>query len=158
MGYSKARQLEDRSEMIALIRQAIERDIDFFDTAEAYGPFTDEVMVGEALKPLRDQVLMATKFGWNIDPDTGVRHDGVVRHNPAVTVRIREPRIGATARVLDGEIDRELWDQVAAIADRKYGWGDGLPVEITPTVPRTADPVITVNPSDGPCAARAKTT
>jgi aryl-alcohol dehydrogenase-like predicted oxidoreductase len=77
MGYSKARQLEDRSEMIALIRQAIERGVDFFDTAEAYGPFTNEVMVGEALKPLRDQVLIATKFGWNIDPDTGVRHDGV---------------------------------------------------------------------------------
>jgi aryl-alcohol dehydrogenase-like predicted oxidoreductase len=77
MGYSKARQLEDRSEMIALIHQAIERGIDFFDTAEAYGPFTNEVMVGEALKPLRDQVLIATKFGWNIDPDTGVRHDGV---------------------------------------------------------------------------------
>jgi diketogulonate reductase-like aldo/keto reductase len=77
MGYSKARQLEDRSEMIALIHQAIERGIDFFDTAEAYGPFTNEAMVGEALKPLRDQVLIATKFGWNIDPDTGVRHDGV---------------------------------------------------------------------------------
>jgi aryl-alcohol dehydrogenase-like predicted oxidoreductase len=77
MGYSKARQLEDRSEMIALIRQAIGRGMDFFDTAEAYGPFTNEVMVGEALKLLRDQVLIATKFGWNIDPDTGVRHDGV---------------------------------------------------------------------------------
>jgi aryl-alcohol dehydrogenase-like predicted oxidoreductase len=77
MGYSKGRQLEDRSEMIALTRQPIERGIDFFDTAEAYGPFTNEVMVGEAFKPLRDQVLIATKFGWNIDPDTGVRHDGV---------------------------------------------------------------------------------
>jgi deazaflavin-dependent oxidoreductase (nitroreductase family) len=76
-----------------------------------------------------------------------------IRRNPAVTVRIGEPRIGATARVLDREVDRELWDQVAAIADRKYGWGDGLPVEITPIVPRTADPVTTVNPSDGPCAA-----
>ena len=55
-----------------------------------------------------------------------------IRHNPEVVVRIGAPRIGATARVLDHEIDRELWDQVAAIADRKYGWGDGLPVEITP--------------------------
>jgi aryl-alcohol dehydrogenase-like predicted oxidoreductase len=77
MGYGKARQLQDRSEMIALIRQAVERGIDFFDTAEAYGPFTNEEMVGEALSPLRDQVLIATKFGWNIDADTGVRHDGV---------------------------------------------------------------------------------
>jgi hypothetical protein len=144
--------------MIALIRQAIERRMDFFDTAEAYGPFTNEAVVGEALKPLRGQVLIATKFGWNIDPDTGVRHDGVIRHNPAITVRIREPRIGATARVLDCEVDRELWHKVATIVDRKYGWGDGLPAEITPIVPRTADPVITVNPSDGSCAARAKTT
>jgi deazaflavin-dependent oxidoreductase (nitroreductase family) len=77
-----------------------------------------------------------------------------IRRNPAVTVRIGEPRVGAMARVLD----RELWDQVTAIADRKYGWGDGLPVEIAPIVLRTADPIITVNPSDGPYAARAKTT
>ena len=63
--------------MIALIRQSIERGIDFFDTAEAYGPFANEVMGGEALKPLRDQVLIATKLGWNIDPDTGVPHNGV---------------------------------------------------------------------------------
>src|ERR1700741_2361168 len=63
-----------------------------------------------------------------------------IRRNPAVTVRIREPRVGAMARVLD----RELWDQVTAIADRKYGWGDGLPVEIAPIVLRTAEPIITV--------------
>jgi len=77
MGYGKARQLQDRSEMIALIRQAVERGIDFFDTAEAYGPFTNEEMVGEALAPMRDQVLIATKFGWDIDPETGVHHGGV---------------------------------------------------------------------------------
>jgi hypothetical protein len=53
-------------------------------------------------------------------------------------VRIKEPRIRATARVLDREIDRELWAQVAAIAERKYEWGDGLPVEITPVMPRAA--------------------
>jgi aryl-alcohol dehydrogenase-like predicted oxidoreductase len=77
MGYGKARQLQDRSEMIALIRQAVERGIDFFDTAEAYGPLTNEEMVGEALAPMRDQVLIATKFGWDIDPETGVHHGGV---------------------------------------------------------------------------------
>ena len=55
-----------------------------------------------------------------------------VRRNREVVVRIAERQIDARARVLDREIDRELWDQVAAIADRKYGWGDGLPVEITP--------------------------
>ena len=66
MGYGKARQLQDRSEMIVLIRQAVEHGIDFFDTAEAYGPFINEEMVGEALDPMRDQVLIATKFGWDI--------------------------------------------------------------------------------------------
>jgi deazaflavin-dependent oxidoreductase (nitroreductase family) len=56
-----------------------------------------------------------------------------IRRNPEVVVRIGAPRLDARARVLDREIDRELWDQVTAIADRKYGWGDGLPVEITPS-------------------------
>jgi deazaflavin-dependent oxidoreductase (nitroreductase family) len=55
-----------------------------------------------------------------------------IRRNPGVTVWIEELRVSATARVLDREIDRELWEQVAAIAVRKYAWGDGLPVEITP--------------------------
>src|SRR3954469_1401708 len=77
MGYGKARELVDRPEMIALIRQAVERGINFFDTAESYGPLTNEEMVGEALKPVRDQVLIATKFGWDIDPETGVHHGGV---------------------------------------------------------------------------------
>jgi aryl-alcohol dehydrogenase-like predicted oxidoreductase len=77
MGYGEARALRDRKEMIALIRKAVERGIDFFDTAESYGPFTNEEMVGEALMPLRDQVRIATKFGWDIDADTGVHHGGV---------------------------------------------------------------------------------
>ena len=55
-----------------------------------------------------------------------------IRRNPKVKVRIGEWRIDATARVLDPHTDRKLWDQVAEIANRKYGWGDGLPVEITP--------------------------
>ena len=77
MWYGEARALRDRREMIALIRKAVERGIDFFDTAESYGPFTNEEMVGEALMPLRDQVRIATKFGWDIDADTGVHHGGV---------------------------------------------------------------------------------
>jgi deazaflavin-dependent oxidoreductase (nitroreductase family) len=55
-----------------------------------------------------------------------------IRRNPKVTIRIGGRQICATARVLDRQADSELWDRVAAIADRKYGWGDGLPVEITP--------------------------
>jgi deazaflavin-dependent oxidoreductase (nitroreductase family) len=60
-----------------------------------------------------------------------------IRRNPKVMVRIEASRANATARVLDREIDRELWEQVAAIAVRKYDWGDGLPVEITPVTPTT---------------------
>jgi aryl-alcohol dehydrogenase-like predicted oxidoreductase len=61
----------DKQEMISLMHTAVDRGITFFDTAEVYGPFTNEELVGEALAPLRKQVVIATKFGWKIDPDTG---------------------------------------------------------------------------------------
>src|SRR6185503_6921928 len=60
-----------RDDGVALIRAAVERGVTFFDTAEVYGPFTNEEMVGEALKPVRDRVVIATKFGFKIDPKTG---------------------------------------------------------------------------------------
>lgn len=72
MGLSHAYgQPVDRQSGIALIRAAVERGVTLFDTAEVYGPFTNEDLVGEALAPLRDQVVIATKFGFDIDPDTG---------------------------------------------------------------------------------------
>jgi aryl-alcohol dehydrogenase-like predicted oxidoreductase len=58
----------DRREMIALLRSAVERGVTFFDTAEAYGPFTNEELVGEALGPFRGRVVIATKFGFKLDP------------------------------------------------------------------------------------------
>jgi aryl-alcohol dehydrogenase-like predicted oxidoreductase len=61
----------DRAAMIALLRAAVERGVTLFDTAEVYGPFANEELVGEALAPLRDQVVIATKFGFDIDPQTG---------------------------------------------------------------------------------------
>ncbi len=64
-----------RDEGIALIRAAADRGVTFFDTAEIYGPFTNETMVGEALRPIRDQVVIATKFGFDIDPDSGKIRD-----------------------------------------------------------------------------------
>ena len=67
----------DRQAAIALIRAAVERGVTFFDTAEAYGPFTNEELVGEALAPFRSQVSIATKFGFDIDPKTGTRGSGV---------------------------------------------------------------------------------
>lgn len=66
-----------RHQGIAMIRAAAERGVTFFDTAEAYGPFTNEELVGEALAPIRAQVVIATKFGWNIDPLTGERRPGL---------------------------------------------------------------------------------
>lgn len=66
----------DKNEMIQLLRTAHDRGVTFFDTAEAYGPFTNEELVGEALEPVRDQVIIATKFGFDIDPETGKRGAG----------------------------------------------------------------------------------
>src|SRR6187200_3155409 len=57
----------DQREMVSLIRTAVDRGVTFFDTAEVYGPFTNEELVGEALAPMRDQVLIATKFGFKFD-------------------------------------------------------------------------------------------
>ena len=62
----------DRQEMVALLRSAVERGVTFFDTAEVYGPFTNEELVGEALSPVRDQVVIATKFGFKLNPGGGV--------------------------------------------------------------------------------------
>jgi deazaflavin-dependent oxidoreductase (nitroreductase family) len=73
-----------------------------------------------------------------------------IRHNPKVTVRIGNWQTDATARVLDRGTDGKLWDKVASIANRKYGWGEGLPVEITPLSPppNHSDPRLDV------CASR----
>jgi aryl-alcohol dehydrogenase-like predicted oxidoreductase len=67
-GYGPA---ADKQEMISVIRAAVERGVTFFDTAEVYGPFTNEELVGEALAPFREQVVIATKFGFKLDPNTG---------------------------------------------------------------------------------------
>ena len=73
-GYGPA---ADRQEMITLIRAAVARGVTFFDTAEVYGPFTNEELVGEALAPFRGDVVIATKFGWDVDPRTGKQHGGL---------------------------------------------------------------------------------
>lgn len=67
----------DRAAMIKLVRQAHERGITLFDTAEAYGPLLNEELLGEALAPIRDQVVIATKFGFDINPQTAARGSGV---------------------------------------------------------------------------------
>lgn len=61
----------EKKEMISVIRSAVELGVTFFDTAEVYGPFTNEELVGEALAPVREQVVIATKFGFKLDPTSG---------------------------------------------------------------------------------------
>src|SRR5437762_8353700 len=80
-GYGPA---ADKQEMIALIRKAVELGVTFFDTAEVYGPFTNEELVGEALAPFRGQVVIATKFGF--DCDTGKQ--GGVTSEPSRIKRV----------------------------------------------------------------------
>src|ERR1051326_5786882 len=59
----------DEEEMVGVIRAAVDLGVTFFDTAEVYGPFKNEELVGKALEPVRDRVVIATKFGWDIDQD-----------------------------------------------------------------------------------------
>ncbi|MBW9107457.1 aldo/keto reductase [Paraburkholderia phenoliruptrix] len=101
MGYGKARELPDRAEMVTLIRTAVERGMDFFDTAEVYGPWTNEEMVGEALAPVRDRVKIATKFGWDIEQETG-EHRGGLNSKPA---QIRRSIEGSLKRLRTDHID-----------------------------------------------------
>src|ERR1700749_4008858 len=73
-GYGPAK---DTQGMIAVIRAAVERGVTFFDTAEVYGPLLNEELVGEALAPYRDQVVIATKFGFELDPNGGPKWIGL---------------------------------------------------------------------------------
>lgn len=98
MGYGDAQ--ADRG-LVALIRAAFDRGVTFFDTAEAYGPFRNEELVGEALEPIRDRVVIATKFGWDIDHVTGVHHGGV-NSRPA---QIRRAVEGMLKRLRTDRID-----------------------------------------------------
>lgn len=97
-GYGPA---ADKQEMMALIRSAVERGVTFFDTAEVYGPFANEALVGEALAPIRDQVVIATKFGWDVDLETG-KHQGGLNSRPE---HIRAATEGMLKRLKTDYID-----------------------------------------------------
>ena len=95
---------KDKKEMVALIRHAVERGITFFDTAEVYGPFTNEELVGEALAPVRDRVVIATKFGFDtsVDPRTTAGSGPVLNSRPE---HIREVCHASLARLRTEVID-----------------------------------------------------
>lgn len=80
----------DKQEMITFIHQAVERGVTFFDTAEVYGPFTNEILVGEALEPFRGKVVIATKFGFRHDGDSGPRPGSGLDSRPEQIKRVAE--------------------------------------------------------------------
>ncbi|HEX9119574.1 MAG TPA: aldo/keto reductase [Terriglobales bacterium] len=95
----------DKREMISLLRASVERGVTFFDTAEVYGPFTNEELVGEALSPLRDQVVIATKFGFNLDPNFDLKGE---RGSPGLDSRpehIKQVAEASLKRLRVGTID-----------------------------------------------------
>jgi aryl-alcohol dehydrogenase-like predicted oxidoreductase len=88
----------DKQAMVSLIRTAVDRGVTFFDTAQLYGPFTNEELVGEALEPVRDQVVIATKFGFNLEgaiapEETDSRRKTIVRSVDGSLKRLRTDRI-----------------------------------------------------------------
>jgi aryl-alcohol dehydrogenase-like predicted oxidoreductase len=91
----------DKKEGIALIRAAVERGVTFFDTAEVYGPFTNEELVGEALAPFRDRVVIATKFGWAANPQDGGKWTAL----DSRPEHIKEAVEGSLKRLKTGVID-----------------------------------------------------
>jgi aryl-alcohol dehydrogenase-like predicted oxidoreductase len=80
----------DRQEMLTFLHQAVERGVTFFDTAEVYGPFTNEELVGEALEPFKGQVVIATKFGWKHDPEKGPHPSVGLDSRPEQIKRVAE--------------------------------------------------------------------
>jgi aryl-alcohol dehydrogenase-like predicted oxidoreductase len=90
MGFSQSYGLPtEKHQAIRVIRAAVERGVTFFDTAQVYGLFANESLVGEALEPFREQVVIATKFGWDLDPETGEHHGGT-NSRPELIRRLTE--------------------------------------------------------------------
>ncbi|PXA84128.1 aldo/keto reductase [Caulobacter sp. D4A] len=90
-----------RPEMLNILRAAHDRGVSFFDTAEAYGPFENEKILGEAIQPFRDKVTVASKFGWNIDPETGRRGPGLNSRPEHIKVAVE----GSLKRLRTDRID-----------------------------------------------------
>src|SRR5438128_12476926 len=105
---------KDKQEMMSLIRSAVDRGVTFFDTAEAYGPFANEELVGEALATFRKQVVIATKFGFKLDPNGG----------PPVGVDSRPERI---KQVAEASLKRLKIDAIDLFYQHRVG--PDVPIE-----------------------------
>lgn len=104
----------DKQEMISLLRSAVERGVTFFDTAEAYGPFTNEELVAEALFPFRGQVVIATKFGWAIEaPPAGTVGQSASSRSrkPRSSDSRSRPWICSTSTVLTRTCPSRTWPE-----------------------------------------------
>ena len=104
-----------RPEMIHIIRTAHERGVTFFDCAEAYGPFENERILGEAIAPFRDEVVITSKFGWNIDPDSGQRGPGL------------NSRPEQVKRAIEGSLKRLRTDRIDLIYQHRVD--PAVPIE-----------------------------
>lgn len=96
--------VQDRGEMIDLLRAAVDRGVTFFDTAEVYGPFTNEDLLGEALEPVRDRVVIATKFGFDLDPNRKL--------NPVAGMPSLDSRPETIRRVAEESLKRLRTDRI----------------------------------------------
>jgi aryl-alcohol dehydrogenase-like predicted oxidoreductase len=86
---------QDETEMMALCRAVVDRGVTFFDTAESYGPFTNESLLGKALSPIREQVVIATKFGFQLNPDGSPGWQGL-NSRPSTSGRWSRRRCGGS--------------------------------------------------------------
>src|SRR5436305_12597291 len=130
---------KDKQEMIALLRAAVERGITFFDTAEVYGPLTNEELVGEALAPFRGHVVIATKFGWEANPGDGSRWSALnsrPEHIKQVAeASLRRLRVDAIELVYQHRVDLNvpIEDVAGAVKDliqdgtaKHFGWTEAV--------------------------------
>ncbi|MCC7183057.1 MAG: aldo/keto reductase [Rhodocyclaceae bacterium] len=104
-----------RPAMIDIIRTAFDRGVTFFDTAEAYGPFENERILAEAIAPFRDKVVITSKFGWNINPDTGERGPGL------------NSRPAHVKRAVEGSLKRLRTDRIDLLYQHRVD--PGVPIE-----------------------------
>ena len=100
----------DKQEMISLLHKAVERGVTFFDTAEVYGPFTNEELVGEALEPFKGQVVIATKFGWKHGPDREGPHPRFgMDSRPEQIKRVADASLKSTSTVPTLMFPWKMW-------------------------------------------------